>query len=185
MEVSNLEYTSLIMCFLLSGFFSGSEAVLLSISLDRAKQLIEAGGSKGRALQFMVERPSEFLTTILVGNNVVNIFASSLSTVISSRFFKDDAIGIAVGLTTFVILIFGEIIPKTFARTHAESMSVFVIRVLQVFYVCLYPLIKLMVWVINTVLGENAQLAGRLVTKNDIEYMIQKAEKEIRWTLSN
>ncbi len=178
MEVSNLEYTSLIMCFLLSGFFSGSEAVLLSISLDRAKQLIEAGGSKGRALQFMVERPSEFLTTILVGNNVVNIFASSLSTVISSRFFKDDAIGIAVGLTTFVILIFGEIIPKTFARTHAESMSVFVIRVLQVFYVCLYPLIKLMVWVINTVLGENAQLAGRLVTKNDIEYMIQKAEKE-------
>lgn len=177
-EVSTLEYISLSMCFLLSGFFSGSEAVLLSIDLDRAKQLIEDGGSKGKALQFMVERPSEFLTTILVGNNIVNIFASSLSTVISARFFKDDAIGIAVGVTTLVILIFGEIIPKTFARAHAEKLSVFTIRVLQIFYVCLYPLIKLMVWVINTVLGENAQLAGRIVTKNDIEYMIQKAEKE-------
>lgn len=178
MQVSTLEYVSLGMCFLLSGFFSGSEAVLLSIDLDRAKQLIEDGGPKGKALQFMVERPSEFLTTILVGNNIVNIFASSLSTVISTRFFKDDAIGIAVGVTTLVILIFGEIIPKTFARTHAENLSVFTIRVLQFFYVALYPLIKLMVWVINTVLGENAQLAGRIVTKNDIEYMIQKAEKE-------
>ena len=57
-EVSTLEYISLSMCFLLSGFFSGSEAVLLSIDLDRAKQLIEDGGSKGKALQFMVERPS-------------------------------------------------------------------------------------------------------------------------------
>ena len=74
-EVSTLEYISLSMCFLLSGFFSGSEAVLLSIDLDRAKQLIEDGGSKGKALQFMVERPSEFLTTILVGNKIVNIFA--------------------------------------------------------------------------------------------------------------
>ena len=126
----------------------------------------------------MIERPNEFLTTILVGNNVVNIFASSLTTVLATRIFKEDAIGIAVGLTTFIILIFGEIIPKTFARTHAESLSVFVIRVLQFCYYALYPIIKLMVWAINAVLGENAQLSGRIVTRNDIEYMIQKAEKE-------
>lgn len=178
MEIDSIEIFSLTLCFILSGFFSGSEAVLLSIGHDRAKQLIEEGGAKGNALAFMVERPSEILTTILVGNNVVNIFASSLTTVVAQRFFASDAIGIAVGITTFIILIFGEIIPKTFARTHAESLSLFVIRVLQVFYFSLYPIIKFMVWVIHTVLGENAQLTGRLVTRDDIEYMINKAEKE-------
>lgn len=178
MEIESYEIVSLVVCFILSGFFSGSEAVLLSVGHDRAKQLIDEGGPKGKALSFMIERPSEILTTILVGNNVVNIFASSLTTVLATRIFKEDAIGIAVGATTFIILIFGEIIPKTFARTHAENLSLFVIRVLQVFYYALYPVIKIMVWVIHTVLGENAQLSGRLITKDDIEYMIQKAEKE-------
>lgn len=178
MEVDALELIYLFVCITLSGFFSGSEAVLLSISHDRARQLIEEGGSKGKALSFLVEKSSELLTTILVGNNIVNIFASSLTTVISQRIFKSDAIGIAVGVTTLVILIFGEIIPKTFARTHAENFSVFTIRILQFFYYLTFPIIKTMVWVIHKVLGDNAQLVGRVVTKKDIEYMIQKAEKE-------
>ncbi len=178
MEVSIFEYVSLITCFLLSGFFSGSEAVLLSINPDRAKQLIEEGGAKGKAMQFMIDMPGEILATILVGNNIVNIFASSLTTVVATRYFKEDAIGYAVGITTLIILIFGEIIPKTFARTHAEKLSTVTISILKFVYYLFYPLIKFMVWLINTVLGENAQLAGRIVTKNDIEYMIQKAEKE-------
>lgn len=178
MEVSAYEYITLMTCFLLSGFFSGSEAVLLSINPDRAKQLIEEGGAKGKAMQFMLDCPGEILTTILVGNNIVNIFASSLTTVLATRFFKEDAIGYAVGVTTFIILIFGEIIPKTFARAHAEKLSTFTLGILKVVFYLLYPVIKFMVWLIDTVLGENGQLSGRIVTKNDIEYMIQKAEKE-------
>jgi len=178
MVIHTYEAISLVVCFFLSAFFSGSEAVLMSVGIDRAMQLIDEGGRKGKALKFMVERPSELLTTILVGNNIVNIFASSLTTVLASRFFKDDAIGISVGITTFMILIFGEIIPKTVARVHAESLSVFVIRVLQCFYYTCYPVIHAVVWVISKVLGENAELSGRVVTKNDIEYMIGKAEKE-------
>lgn len=176
--IETYEIVSLVGCFLLSGVFSGSEAVLMSINLDRARQIIEEGGSKGKALDYMIERPNEFLTTILVGNNVVNIFASSLMTTITARIFSSDSIGIAVGITTFVILIFGEIIPKTFARTHAEKLSVVTIRFLQMFYICLFPVIKGIVWFITTFLGENAELTGRLITKLDIEYMVQKAEKE-------
>mgnify|MGYP000337523428 CR=1 FL=1 len=176
--IETYEIVLLVTCFILSGVFSGSEAVLMSINIDRAKQIIEEGGSKGKALDFMIERPNEFLTTILVGNNVVNIFASSLMTTITARIFSSDSIGIAVGLTTFIILIFGEIIPKTFARTHAEKMSVPTIRFLQMFYICLFPIIKGIVWFIRSFLGENAELTGRLVTKLDIEYMVQKAEKE-------
>jgi putative hemolysin len=172
------EIILLVVCIFSSGFFSGSEAVLMSVNIDRARQLIEDGGTTGKALTFMIEKPSELLTTILVGNNIVNILAASLTTTIASRFFDDDAIGISVGLTTLIILIFGEIIPKTFARTHAEKLAFYVIRILQMLYYLLFPLIISMVWVIEKVLGENAELTGRIVTKNDIEYMISKAEKE-------
>jgi putative hemolysin len=176
--IETYEIVVLVICFLSSGFFSGSEAVLMSVNIDRARQLIDEGGKVGKALTFMVEKPSELLTTILIGNNVVNVLAASLTTTLAARFFKDDAIGISVGLTTFIILIFGEIIPKTFARTHAEKLSVYVIRILQLLYYLMYPLVSATVWIIERVLGENAELTGRIVTKNDIEYMISKAEKE-------
>ncbi len=172
------EYSSLFVCFVASGLFSGSEAVLMSIGVDRAKQLIEEGGSKGRAYQFMIDRGNELLTTILVGNNVVNVLAASLTTQIATRLFKDDAIGISVGVTTLIILIFGEIIPKTFARAHAEKLSTMVIRVLQLNYYLLYPVVKLMLLVIKAFLGEHAQITGRVVTADDIEYMVNRAEKE-------
>ena len=178
MEINNFELISLAFCFVCSGFYSGSEAVLMSIGIDRARQIIEQGGARGKAMKFMTEKPSELLTTILVGNNIANIFAASLTTAIASRFFKNDAISISVGITTFIILIFGEIIPKTFARTHAERLSPFVIRILQAQYYIFIPVIAPVVWLINKVLGNNAQIRGRLVTKNDIEYMINKAEKE-------
>lgn len=150
----------------------------MSIGVDRAKQLIEEGGSRGKAFNFMVEKPNELLATILVGNNVVNILAASLNTAIASRYFADDAISISVGVTTIAILIFGEVIPKTFARNSAERLAYPVIRALQFCYVVTYPIIMAMVWVIETVLGKNAQITGRMITKDDFEYMLDKAEKE-------
>ncbi|MBT7610033.1 MAG: HlyC/CorC family transporter [Bacteriovoracaceae bacterium] len=176
--VSTWEYISLAICFLSSGFYSGSEAVMMSIPVDRAKQLIESGESKGRAYKFMIESSNELLTTILVGNNIVNILAASLTTQITARFFKSDALGISVGITTLIILVFGEILPKTFARTHAEKLSTAVIRILQLNFYLLYPVVKTIVWIIRAILGENAQITGRVVTSNDIEYMVSKAEKE-------
>lgn len=172
------EIVGLLGCFFLSGFFSGSEAVLLSVGIDRAKQLIDDGGRKGRALQFMTDRPNEILTTILVGNNVANILAASLTTTIAARIFENDALSISVGVTTIIILIFGEIIPKTFARVHAEGLAVPVITVLKLCYYAMYPVIKSLSWIIHQVLGKNAKLHGSIVTNDDIEYMINKAEKE-------
>lgn len=177
-EINGWELTSLILCFLGSGFFSGAEAALMSLGMDRAKQIIEEGGSKAKAMTFMVQNPNELLATILVGNNVVNILAASLTTTIANRMFESDAIAISTGVTTIIILIFGEVIPKTFARNHAEKLSFFILFILRIKFYLTYPIIKSIVWLIKTVLGENAELTGRLVTKNDIEYFIQKAEKD-------
>lgn len=177
-SISLTEWIILGVCFAGSAFFSGSEAVLMSLGIDRARQLMDEGGSRAKAMTFMIERPNELLTTILVGNNVVNILAASVTTSIATRLFKSDAVGISTGLVTIVILIFGEIIPKTFARTHAEKLSVAIIYLLRLKYYILYPIIHGMVLIIKAVLGENAELTGRLITKNDIEYMINRAEQD-------
>ena len=120
----------LFLCFIFSACFSGSEAVLMSIGVNRIKQLIEEGGPKGKALEFMANKPNELLTTILIGNTIVNIYAGSLSTSMAESVFKDDGVAIAVGVTTLIILIFGELIPKTFFRAQAENLAVPVIRFL-------------------------------------------------------
>ena len=177
-QIEILEIFLLLLCFFLSGFFSGSEAVLMSIGIDRAKQLYGEGGRQGKALSFMVTKPNELLATILIGNNVVNIWAASLVTTMAARYFASDAIGISVGTVTIIILIFGEVIPKSFARSHAEKFAIHVIRILRGFYYLFYPVVKMLVLIIRRVLGDNAELTGRLVTKNDLEYMVNKAEKE-------
>lgn len=176
--ISPLELAGLVVCLLGSAFFSGSEAVLMSVGVDRAKQIIEEGGARAKIMSFMLDKPSELLTTILVGNNIVNIWASALTTTIAARIFQSDAVGISVGITTLVILVFGEIIPKTFARSRAEKLSVATISILRTLYYMIYPVVTAMVWFIKVFLGNKGEIGGRLVTKNDIEYMINKAEKE-------
>ncbi len=178
MELELIEVIYLSVSLILSGFFSGAEAALLSISVDRMKQLIDRGGPKARALEFISQRPNEILTTILVWNNLVNIFAASLTTAIAQRFFDEKAIAYSVGITTFLILIFGEIMPKTLARSRAEAFALPIIRILQAFYFISFPIITAVTFVIERVLGKNAQVRGRLVSKTDIEYLVERAEKE-------
>jgi putative hemolysin len=166
------------LCFLATTFFSAAEAALLSIGADRARQLIEEGGAKGKAMAFMILNPSELLSTILVGNSIANILAGSITTSLASRISGSHIVGIAIGVTTVIIILFGEILPKTFGRHHAESLSVFAIRTLQVIFYLMYPVIKSIVWFINSILGDTAEARGRMVTSDDIEFMISKAEKE-------
>lgn len=171
-----MEIVILVLSFVLSGFYSGSEAALYSISVDRLKQLIEESGSS--AFEFLLNKPHAVLNTILLGNNLVNIFAASLTTQIFTRYFDNDALSISVGVTTALILIFGEITPKTLARTHAEKFAIPIIRILQINYYLFYPIVSLITFTVKKVLGSNAQLRGNIVTKQDIEYLVQKAEEE-------
>ncbi len=178
MESLSFQILALLFCFFAAAFFSAAEAALLSIGADRARQLIEEGGAKGKAMAFMILRPSELLATILVGNNIANILSGALTTAITADYTGSPIVGIALGVTTMIVIVFGELLPKTLGRTYAEEFSVVVIRSLQVlFYIC-YPVIKTLVWFINTILGDSAEYTGRMVTRDDIEFMINKAEKE-------
>jgi len=162
----------------LSAFFSGSESALLSIPSKRIKQMIEDSPKNKSAYLFLIERPSELLTTILIGNNFVNIFVASFATTIAQRYFQSDAISYSVGITTILILIFGEIIPKTFMRNHSEKLAVPIVRLIQFCYYMLFPVVKIFMFIIKLVLGENASLQEKMITKDDIEFMVGEAEKD-------
>ncbi|MBF0313921.1 MAG: HlyC/CorC family transporter [Oligoflexia bacterium] len=177
-EVSLFEFVVLITAFIFSAFYSSSEAVLMSIPVERVRQLIEDGGPMGKSLQFVAKHSNAMLTTILIGNNLVNIIIASMATQIVSRHFDNDALSISVFISTILILFFGEILPKTFARTRAEKLVDVVVKILRVNYYLFYPAVVLSCWLIRKLLRNNSELIGRLVTMDDIEFLVNQAEKD-------
>ncbi len=172
------EFLILFVSLVLSAFFSGAEAALLSLPHEKAKQRADEHGYDSWAMNKWLKDPNDILTTILVGNNFVNILIASLSAAITERYFSNDALAISVGITTLMILLFGEIAPKTVGRGRAEKVAPYAIMILVGFYYCLYPVVKIFVKIISVVLGKNATVRGRLVTKDDIEIMVEMAEEE-------
>lgn len=170
----------LVLCISLgfSAFFSGAEAALLSLPHEKAKQIAEEHGLDSKAMKHWIEKPNDILTTLLVGNNFVNILIAALSTSIAQRYLSNDALAISVGVTTVMILLFGEIAPKTVARGKAEKIAPFCVMVLIAFYYVLYPIVKVFMKIIQIVLGKNAYVTSRIVTKDDIEIMVEMAEEE-------
>ena len=107
----------------LSGFFSSAETALTTVSKMRIRTLAEAGDKKDITLMKVIENPGKMLSMILVGNNIVNLSASSMMTTLTMELFGSKAVGVATGVLTLLILVFGEITPKTMATLNAERLS--------------------------------------------------------------
>jgi len=136
-----MEIAVLLVLLVLSGFFSGSETALVALSMARVEALANEGRAGARSLYQLKKDPSAMLTTILVGNNLVNIGASALATVLATREFGSAGPGIAVGVLTLFILVFGEITPKSLATRYSERISLFIAFPLLVFMRMIYPLV--------------------------------------------
>lgn len=175
----------LVISLFLSSFFSGAEAALLSLPHEKAKQIADEHGIDSWAVKQWIQKPNEILTTILIGNNFFNIFIASLSTSIAQGIFDNEALAVSVGVTTMAILLFGEIMPKTFARGKSEKLAPICVSIIMVFYYALFPIVKIFMKIIEFVLGKNAHVRSRVVTKDDIEIMVEMAKKKERWTPSN
>ena len=107
----------------LSAFFSSAETALTTVSKMRIRTLAEAGEKKAITLMKVIENPGKMLSMILVGNNIVNLSASSMMTTLTMELFGSKAVGVATGVLTLLILVFGEITPKTMATLNAERLS--------------------------------------------------------------
>lgn len=107
----------------LSAFFSSSETAMMSVNKIRVRNLAEAGLTKAQILSKILDNQPKMLSAILIGNNIVNISASSLMTIVVTHAFGDKYVGLATGLLTLLVLIFGEITPKTSATLYSETMA--------------------------------------------------------------
>ena len=171
-------YLILALLLVLSGVFSGSETALVSLSMARAESLFKEGRRGANALYLLKKDPSRMLITILIGNNVVNIAASAMATVIATDYFGDSGPGIAVGVLTILILVFGEITPKSLATRFSERISLFIAPVIYGFMRLIYPLVWLFQLFTNWVQSSTSAIEDPLVTESEVITLIEHGEVE-------
>lgn len=125
----------------LSAFFSSAETALTTVNRIRIRTLAEAGSKSAIILTKVLEDQGKMLSAILVGNNVVNLTASSMSTTLVMSIWSNKAVGIATGILTLVILVFGEISPKTISTLYSETISLKYAKIIYIFMTVMTPVI--------------------------------------------
>jgi magnesium and cobalt exporter, CNNM family len=165
----------LILLLVLSGFFSSSETALFSISRVKARHNAKSKRQADKLILKMKEDPHRLLSTILIGNNFVNVAAAAMATAIALELFPDKAIGIATGVMTFLILVFGEIIPKSVATRNNIVLARIVI----------YPIYWLSIVFVPAILFLNfiPKITGKIqktpqATEAELKTFIEVVEEE-------
>lgn len=169
---------------LLSGLMSGSETALTAIGSWKVRQLREDGHDPSGAFALLERNPTRFITTLLIGNNLVNIAATALVTQIvlqlsrSYGFAESLAVGYATGIMTLLVLVFGEITPKSIAVHNAEPFSRLVIRPVYLLSVVLYPIGLFFTWIASRVLRlfRLEPSTSPLITQAELRLMLRSAE---------
>ncbi|MEN8210801.1 MAG: hemolysin family protein [Thermodesulfobacteriota bacterium] len=161
---------------LLSGFFSSSETALFSISNIKALHIAKDGSRTGLLILKMKEDSHTLLTTILIGNNLVNIGASAVATSIAISYFKSNAVGIATGIMTILILVFGEIFPKSFANNNNILVARVVIYPLFWLSKLFYPFIYLLNFIPRLQGVKN--IAHETVTEDELMTIVEVVKED-------
>jgi len=179
-ESLSLELFAIGACVILSGFFSGSETALTSLGELKVRHMIEEN-KKAKPLQLWLDHPNKVLNTILIGNNIVNILGSVLATDFAAKIFGDSQIAAVTGIMTMLVLFFGEITPKTFAKHNAAAIAPIVIRILKLPYFFFYPFsfgINKMVKGMIILTGGKLDKSKSRITEDELEFYICESEKE-------
>ncbi len=174
-----LQIVSVIFLLVGSAFCSASETALSSVSTIRLKNLVEDGNEKARRALTIAEDYDKFLTTILVGNNIVNIASASLATVIAT-----NLVGAAYGplvstiAMTIIVLIFGEILPKSYAKANSEKVALLFSGVISFLIKLLKPIVWVFLQIKKLTLSKDPGEAQPYVTENELKYIIETIEGE-------
>ncbi|HII15828.1 MAG TPA: HlyC/CorC family transporter [Nanoarchaeota archaeon] len=163
----------LIALILLSAFFSASEIAIFSTSSAKVKALLEKGVRGSRKLDYLKNNPKKTLSTILIGNNIVNVAASSIATMLAIRTFGDMGTGLATGAMVLLILIFGEVSPKAYATHHNESVSLFAAPILLFLMKALYPLVIIFEFTARKLSGTESGMKPQAVTEEELKATLE------------
>lgn len=174
------QLVSILVLVFLSAFFSSSETALVTVNKIRMKNLAENGDKRAAKVLKVTSDSGKMLSAILIGNNIVNIGASSIATMLAVDIFGDIGSGIATGVLTLVILIFGEVSPKTMATIKADSFSLAIAGIIDVLMFVLTPVI----FIINTfasgvlrLLRINPYDADKAMTEDEIRTIVDESQE--------
>ncbi|NBX16049.1 MAG: HlyC/CorC family transporter [Proteobacteria bacterium] len=162
-------------CLALSAFFSATETALTSLSSLKAKHLRENHGRAGKALDLWLNSPHRVLAAVLIGNNLVNIFASIYADNLLSKTLGQTSVEVVTAVMTVTIVLFSEIIPKTLAKTYATQIALPMIHIFRVFYLVLLPF----TWLLSSI----SDLVSHSVRKRNIKTAPQITEEELEFLI--
>ncbi len=176
-----IKFLVIVVLLVLSAFFSSAETALTTVSRLRVMTLAEEGNKSASVLLKVIDNKEKMLSAILIGNNIVNISVSSLTTILVTNLFGSYAVSIATGLLTILVLIFGEITPKTFATFHNEKISLKYARIIYAIMWVLTPVIfiinKLAFLVMLLFKSENSAKTSTY-TENELKTIVNVSHAE-------
>lgn len=176
-----LQIIVLIFLLLLSAFFSASETALMSLSKIRIRHMVEDGVKGAKLVEKLTEDPNKLLGSILVGNNVVNIGASALATSVAMKAFDESGVGIATAIMTILVLIFGEITPKSIAKQRSEGVSLKVSGIVNIIVKTLRPFVAVFTFISSFILklfGADLNKDQPFITQEELKTMVDVGEEE-------
>lgn len=181
MDPSVLQLICLIILIMLSSFFSSAETALTTVNKIRMRSMAEDGNKKAQTVVRITDDPGKMLSAILIGNNIVNLSASALATTFTADVFGSRYIGYCTGILTLIILITGEVTPKTIATIRAEKMSLNFAPIISFLMWVLTPVI----WIVNNVslvllfiLRVNPNDKQAAITENELRTIVEVSHEE-------
>ena len=165
----------------LSAFFSSAETSMTTVNKIRIQALSEQGDRRAIILEKVISDSPKMLSTILIGNNIVNMSASSLMTTLTIRVFGNVYVGIATGILTLLILIFGEITPKNLATIHSEKFALAYARVIYGLTVFLTPVVFIVNKITDCVLAlfhVDPNAKANSMTEHELRTLVNVGQKE-------
>jgi putative hemolysin len=167
----------LIILILLSGFFSGSEIAFMSLSRIRINYLVSTNVKNASILKSLKDNQHKLLILILLGNNIVNIGASALATSIAINKFGSLGIGIATGVMTFLILIFGEITPKAYCTYNSEKVSLLISPFFKFLSKLFYPFVEIFYFITVRITRSLGVVSDKnIVTEDEVINIVDLCE---------
>ena len=181
MRSESIQLIILIVLIFLSAFFSSSETAFMALSRLKVRNMVNDGVKGAKTLDRLLNNPTRLLSAILVGNNLVNIGASAIATSLAITKFGDTGVGIATGLMTLMILVFGEVTPKSLAANNAEKIALKVARPLDIFSKIFTPITLILMAVTRIfvrIFGGDPDEDKPFVTEEDLRTMVEVGHEE-------
>ena len=173
-------YILLVILIALSAFFSASETAYTTVNKIRLQNYVDAGSKKAKTALFIAENYDRTLTTILIGNNIVNIGASSIATLLFVKLFGPSGAAISTAVMTILILIFGEVLPKSFAKESSEKFALAFSRSLRILMTVFWPIVFLFIQLKNVAkhISPIKEEETPTVTEQELKFIVESIEDE-------